>query len=268
MAPARSAARVFFPLDEELGLSSSDLTPHAHEGLVRLAAWVPFEPAAHLLEGLLGVQVSKASTRRFTLQAGEAAVQEWKEQTEKLTQGLPQAPRRAQKQVMSADGAMVPLVGGVWAEVKTLVLGEVHASEAGEAQLQELSYCSRLSDVLGFEQATLLEIQRRGLEQADEVAAVVDGAEWLQEFIDYQRADAVRILDFAHAAEHINALAEAVRAAGHWLPKQWLAGVLHRLKHDGPERVLEHLAHLCQRCSTQEANKHWQYLSQRTEQMQ
>ena len=104
-----------------------------------MAAWVPFEKASHLLEGLLGVQVSKASTRRFTLQAGEAAVQEWEEQTEKLKQDLPQAPRGAERQVMSADGAMVPLVGGVWAEVKTLVVGEVHSCDAGAAQIQELS---------------------------------------------------------------------------------------------------------------------------------
>lgn len=67
MEPARSADRGFFPLDEELDLDGSDLTPQAHEGLVRLASWVPFEPAAQLLEALVGVRVSKSSARRFTL---------------------------------------------------------------------------------------------------------------------------------------------------------------------------------------------------------
>lgn len=268
MEPARSVGKVFFPLDEELGLTSGDLTPHAQEGLVRLAAWVPFGPAAQLLESLVGVRVSKASARRFTLAAGEAALQEWEEQTEELKQSLPQAPTGAQKQVMSADGAMVPLVGGVWAEVKTLVVGKVHVTQAGETAIQELSYCSRLTDVPGFEQATLLETHRRGLEQAEEVAVVTDGAEWLQGFINYQRADALRILDFAHAASYVSAIGDAVRAAGHRLPKQWLEAVLHRLKHEGPARVLAHLERLCQRCTDPEVGKKLQYLSTRTAQMQ
>ena len=90
MEPARNAARGFFPLDEELDLDDSDLTPRAQEGLVRLATWVPFGPAAQLLRALLGVQVSKASARRFTLQAGEAALQEWEQQTEELQRLLPE----------------------------------------------------------------------------------------------------------------------------------------------------------------------------------
>lgn len=76
MEPARIVGRVFFPLDEELGLMSGDLTPHAQEGLVRLATWVPFARATQLLESLIGVQVSKESARRLTLQTGEAALQE------------------------------------------------------------------------------------------------------------------------------------------------------------------------------------------------
>ena len=68
-----------------------------------------------------------------------------------------------------------------------------------------------------------------------------DGAEWLQGLADYHRADAVRILDFAHAAEYINDIGQAVQAAGGRLPARWFQGVLHRLKHQGPTRVLRHL---------------------------
>lgn len=275
MAPVRSVGRVFSPLDEELGLLGGDLTPHAQEGLVRLATWVPFGPAADLLESLLGVRVSKASARRDTLHAGELALRAWDEQTAELQRNLPPAATGAPQQVMSADGAMVPLVGGVWAEVKTLVLGEVAPSTTPvparapqDAQLEHLSYCSRLSDVPGFEQATLLEVQRRGVERAREVAAVTDGAEWLPGFIDYHRADAVRILDFAHAAEYVSAMGELLRDAGHPLPSWWLGAVLHRLKHAGPDRVLLHLARLCRRCPTPEAGKKLQYLSGRRSQMQ
>lgn len=120
----------------------------------------------------------------------------------------------------------------------------------------------------GFERATLLEAHRRGLEHATQVAAVTDGAEWLPGFLAYHRADAVHILDFAHAAEYIHAIGEAVRAAGYHLPPCWLAGVLHRLKHEGPHWLLIHLQHLCQRGHDAEVDKKWQYLSARQSQMQ
>ena len=268
MEPVRNAGKGFFPLDEEVDLTGSELTPQAQEGLVRLASWMPFGEATRLLEALVGVQVSKTSVRRLTLQAREAGVQEWEDQTAALQPELPPASAGASQQVMSADGAMVPLVGGEWAEVKTLVVGEVTVNEAGKARVEHLSYCSRLADVAGFEQATLLETHRRGVEQARQVAAVTDGAQWRQGFIDYQRADAVRILDFAHAAEYVHALGEAVREAGHRLPAGWLDGVLHRLKHDGPERVLLHLARRARRCPTPEVRATWQYLLQRHSQMQ
>ncbi len=86
-------------------------------------------------------------------------------------------------------------------EVKTLAIGEVTRNRRGEGCTQHLSYCSRLGDVASFEAAPVLETHRRGLERAAEVCAVQDGAEWRQGLVDYHRADAVRMLDFAHAAE-------------------------------------------------------------------
>jgi hypothetical protein len=58
------------------------------------------------------------------------------------------------------------------------------------------------------------------------------------------RHDAVRILDFAHASEYVNAIGEEVRTRGGHLPAGWLEGLLHRLKHEGPSRVLKHLCWL------------------------
>src|SRR5207248_9642667 len=52
------------------------------------------------------------------------------------------------------------------------------------------------------------------------------------------------ILDLPHAAEYVNAIGQAVQAAGGRLPTKWLSGMLHRLKHQGPERVLKHLSWL------------------------
>ncbi len=258
----------FFPLDEQLGLLSGGLTPRAEELLVRLSTWMPYESARELLEDLLGVRVSKATARRATMATGQAELAVWEAQVERLKQEAPQAPAGAEKQALSADGAMVHLVGGEWVEVKTLAIGEVTRNRRGEVCTQHLSYCSRLSDATSFEEATLLQTHRRGLSRATEVCAVQDGAEWLQGLTDYHRADAVRILDFAYAAEYINNIGQAVQAAGGRLPAAWLEGVLHQLKHQGPARVLKHLAWLAARDPSQTIQDKLAYLQKREAHMQ
>src|SRR2546426_1311751 len=268
MAPAPSVGEAFFPLDEELGLVSGGLTPRGEETLVRLASWMPFEPARELLEEVLGVRVSKATARRATLRTGEAVLAVWEAQVERLKQEAPQAPDGAEKQAMSGDGAMVHLVGGEWAEVKTLAIGEVTRNKRGEVCTQHLSYCSRLCEAASFTQASLVETHRRGVERAAEVCAVQDGAEWLQGLVDYHRADAVRILDFAHAAEYVNEIGQAVQAAGGRLPATWLKGVLHRLKHQGPQRVLKHLTWLAARYPSSVVQEKLTYLQKREAHMQ
>ncbi len=153
---------LFSPLDEQLGLLDGGLTPRVEETLVRLSSWMPYEAARELLEELLGVQVSKATTRRATLHTGQAALVVWEAQVERLKQEAPQAPVGAEKQALSGDGAMVHLVGGEWAEVKTLAMGEVTRNQRGEFCTQHLSYCSRLGAAAKFEEAPLLETHRRG----------------------------------------------------------------------------------------------------------
>ncbi len=268
MAPALRVGWAFFPLDEQLGLLRAGLTPRAEELLVRLSSWMPYESARELLEELLGVRVSKATACRATLATGQAALLVWEAEVEQLQQEGPEAPAGAEKQALSGDGAMVHLVGGEWVEVKTLALGEVTRTRRGEVCTQHLTYCSRLGDAASFEQATLLHTHRRGLERAVEVCAVQDGAQWLQGLTDYHRADAVRILDFAHAAEYINDIGQAVQAVGGRLPPRWLEGVLHRLKHEGPARVLEHLAWLAARYPSQFMQEKLAYLQKREAHMQ
>jgi len=268
MAPARPVGSAFFPLDEQLGLVSGGLTPRGEETLVRLAAWMPFESARELLQDLVGIRVSKATARRVTLATGEAQLAVCEGEVERLTQEMPQAPVGAEKQAMSADGAFVPLVGGEWAEVKTLVIGTVTRDKHGDICTQDLSSFSRLCDVESFEEAALVETHRRGLERATEVCAVQDGAEWLPGFVDYHRADAVRILDFAHAAGAVSIIGEAVRAGGGHLPAGWLVGVLRRLKHQGPARVLRHLSWLTARYPSPAALEKVAYLQKREAQMQ
>lgn len=222
-------------------MSSAALTPHALEGLVRLATWMPFRWAAEVLASLTGVQVSEATARRWTEAAGAAACAVQSEQADAIRHNLPPAPPGAERLLLSADGAFVPLLHGEWAEVKLLVIGEVAQAAEGRGQTTALSYFAQLAEAEAFSQAALVETHQRGLERAKAVCAVTDGAEWLQGLVDDHRADAVRILDFAHAASYVSQIGQAVQAAGTTLAPTWLTEHLHTLKHDGPADVLSEL---------------------------
>jgi hypothetical protein len=61
---------------------------------------------------------------------------------------------------------------------------------------------------------------------------------------------------------------QAVRAAGGRLPAKWLAGVLHRLKHQGPARVLNHLAWLAARSPSPTLRENLAYVQKREAHLQ
>jgi hypothetical protein len=72
----------------------------------------------------------------------------------------------------------------------------------------------------------------------------------------------------AHAAEYVNAIGQAVQAAGGRLPTTWLTGLLHRLKHQGPARVLKHLAWLAAGSPSPLIREKLAYLQKRETHMQ
>lgn len=152
----------FSPLDETLGLLSGvAFTPWLVESIVRLGTLLPFAQAPEILQHFTGVTVSAATVRRLTEVAGAMQEQVERAEVARLERELPAAPAGPAVQLLSVDGAMAPLVGGTWAEVKTLAIGTVEARATG-VRTQELSYFSRLADAETFTRLATIETQRRG----------------------------------------------------------------------------------------------------------
>ncbi|MHB8573867.1 MAG: hypothetical protein ACYDCQ_00905 [Dehalococcoidia bacterium] len=128
---------------------------------------------------------------------------------------------------------MVPLVGGQWGEVKTLAVGTVEQRRTAATTTPQpvaWSYFSRLADAETFGRQASVETHRRGTATAQVVCAPAAGAVWQQGFLDLQRPDAVRMLAFPHAGEHLG--------AGRMAGQAWVRQVRRELRDGEPAEAL------------------------------
>jgi hypothetical protein len=236
------AAAAFSPLDEELELGTERFDPWLTESVAVLGTVLPFGRVPLVLDRLVRVRVTPETARRVTEAMGRAQVGRETVEAERVRATLPMPAQGPAVQQLSLDGAMVPLVGGEWAEVKTLALGEVTTTAMADGtaatRTTALSYFSRLTDADTFREQARGELYRRGTAVAGVVCAVQDGAEWQQRFVDHHRPDAVRILDFPHAVEHLATVGRAVFGSGTAAYREWLGVQAHTFKHGDPAHVL------------------------------
>jgi hypothetical protein len=221
------------------------LTPWLQASLVRLGSWMPFAHAARELGWLSrapgGALVSESVAARLTEAAGAASVAEQTAASEELERRPTPEPAGPATLQVSADGAMISLVGKQWTEVKTVAIGTVVRESDGEVRAREPSYFSRRADHATLRRLALVETHRRGVGTAGVVVAVQDGADWLQGFVDFHRHDAVRVLDVPHAVEYLTRASHEAFGTGMTATatsKAWLAEQAHARKHAGPDPVL------------------------------
>lgn len=226
------------------------LSPQALDGVVRLGSRMSFDDAAEQLAFFWQVELGEETVRRATEGAGAALVALQDAEVVELEATLPEPPGGPAVLQVSQDGAMVPLVGGQWAEAKVAAIGAVvvappaQPGEDAAVHTRDLSYFARMAEAPSFARGLRTEVHRRGVQTAGTVVAVNDGAPWIQGVLDTYRRDAVRILDFPHAVEHLTLAAHATWGAEHPAARAWVDTHAHLLKHAGPTPVLAALRDL------------------------
>lgn len=202
----------FFPLDDQLGLLPGPWSPRLQQIVTLLGTLLPFGQVPDLVRLVRGVAISRASVRRVTETAGQTLAAIELADAERIRTKQPPDPVGAARQQVSVDGAMVPIVGGEWREVKTMVIGALETG--GPGKTGQLSYVSRILEADRFAELATGELHRRGTFAAETVVAVTDGAAWCQQFYAYHLPGAIRILDFPHAVEHLARAAQTCFGPG------------------------------------------------------
>ncbi len=214
------------------------------------------------------VPVSAETVRRTTERAGAVQVAIEDAALVELEVEAPPVPEGPAIQQVGADGAMVPLVAGEWAEVRTAAIGTV-AEDGPEPHAPDVAYFSRLCDAKTFQRMDSLPLHRAGTEHARVGCAVMDGPDWFQQFCDLLCPDAARILDFPHAVEHLSTVPQAVHGPGTPEVSEWLGVHCARLKEGEIDAVIAAIRALSARTAEapEVGRREAAYLTRRTGQM-
>ena len=220
-----------------------------HERELRLGGWMPFGRCVKEMKWFCGIDVSKSQVREATEAAGAGYVAMQSAEAENIARTALGVTKAETPELLSmnVDGSMVQLVNGNWVEVKTMVISEVNPrsnkakDKASEVQSSNHSYFSRTMEAKNYINAALVESERRGVLNCERVCAITDGAEWIQTFISAHRPDAIRILDFYHAAEYLAKAGQAFYGEGDPKFKGWYDKQRHELRHGEADKVMKAL---------------------------
>jgi hypothetical protein len=231
------------PADAELHVEAAELTPAARE-LVALAGTLSSfaEAAEKVLPKLAGVRVSESTAERATEAAGtalgkrlaageafgDAGPWRWSKDATGRTVGY-----------VSLDATGVGIQGpnGAAAEGRMADVGLIFdpGPDGRPGRMRALAGLYSL-DQLGPQMRR--QAGQVGLDAADVWVGLTDGGAGLDEFLRVYFPRAELVLDFYHAAEHLNDLAQALHpaddAAAGALAGRWC----HQLKHAGGPALL------------------------------
>jgi hypothetical protein len=231
------------PWDAALRLTAGDLTPAA-EQLVSLAGSLASfaEAAGKVLPRLAGLTLAESTAERTTegggtrlgarRAAGEvfAAARDWPWPADA-------AGRTCAYVSVDATGVGIQGPGGCAAEGRMAYVGLIFSPGAGgqparERVLAGLYELPELGAQLRRQGAQV------GMDRAEVWVALTDGGAGLEEFMGVYFPRAECVLDFYHAAEHLNDLAKALDPGGH---EERAAAWCHTLKHAGGAALVAQL---------------------------
>jgi hypothetical protein len=234
------------PRDGGLGLAGSDLSRGATEVVALAGALGSFAEAAEkTLPKLSGLRVSESTAERVTERIGA-------EVGTRLASG--QTFGRASKWAWTADaegktcayvaadltGVRMQGEGGSVADGRMAAVGMIwNAGEPGRVRYA----CGLVGGLAALADPLRRQGRQVGMDRAERWVGISDGGVGIEDWLrtNFPRVEAV-ILDFYHAAEHLNDWAKA------WHPEddaaaRTLAGTwCHRLKHQGGRVTLAALA--------------------------
>ncbi len=231
-----------FPLDAALGVVGTTLTPAVQEAVAWADAEMAYDRAARFLERVAGLSLSKDTHETLAGELGQAVQPKALERARAAWEPLPPA----EDFYITCDGLKVNTLQG-WKEPKLGAVFRAHPDEEGKPIRGPTRYVAHLEPAESFGERLWQLAEALGLRRAKRVAVLGDGAVWIWNLASFFFPDAVQIVDFYHAVEHLGDLAKAFWGEGTAEAKRWLESAKSLLWHGKIAALLRLLKRLAPR---------------------
>ena len=222
----RRCAAGRIPKDSQLDIEGTSFSPGVRRMMSRVGSKESFEEGQKDLEELAGVVVTTKQVERVSEQVGAEAEQQFEPQRARAADNVVPLKPMA-KLYIAYDGTGVPVV-------KRETEGRAGKQDQGQAKTREAkvgcvftqtkldaeghpvrdegstSYVGAIETSEKFGHRIYAEAQRRGLEQAQTVVVLGDGAAWIWNLADEHFPNAFQIVDLYHARQHLAELSKLV----------------------------------------------------------
>lgn len=259
--PEEKKRQGYAPLDLKLGLNNHAVTPSLQKGLTALGIEAPFAKAERLLRELTRTtvaprtieDVAEHAGRNLRDEAHNRQAEAWSVfegpscQTSKKKKGPVSGTLDKWNDVPGPERLYVQMDGGRlnttqgWKEPKVAVFfkGDDIAEVSRERrEIIKKEYIASMADIDGFEKCVWEAGLRWGAPKAHEIIFLGDGAKGFQNRAEQLFPEAVQILDWYHAAEHLWELGRSWYGVGTKKLKNWATPLLDMLWEGQVDEVL------------------------------
>jgi hypothetical protein len=245
-----------FPLDVELDIENTELSPGVRRMLATVGHEAPFQQGREQMELLAGLSLTTKAVERTAEAVGEDI--EVRQQGElrralQLALPIPMGPRIPILYV-EMDGTGIPVVhketegrvgkDGQPAHTREAKLGcvftQTTVDEEGYPLRDEAStsYVGAIESCEEFGRRLYAEAWQRGWARAEKKVVLGDGAEWIWNQASLHFPDAIQIVDLYHAREHLWSLGAKLYPNDSPLQKRWVMVRKDKLDEGKIERLV------------------------------
>lgn len=209
----------YCPKDKALDIEGTSLSPGVRRIMGRVGAYRPFGLGHEDIKEMAGIDVTAKEVERVSHKLGCEAEEFMKEEGEKSSLDKVIPIKTVSKMYICMDGTGVPVV-------KAEVFGRRGKGEDGQAKTREAklgciftqttvdeegkpvrdegstSYVGAIETAEEFGRRVYAEAKGRGIDRAETVSVIGDGAPWIWNIADEHFYGATQIIDLYHAREH------------------------------------------------------------------
>lgn len=249
------------PKDRALDIEWTSFSPGVRRIMGRVGAYRPFGLGHEDIKEMVGIEVNAKEIERMSHRLGQQAEEFLQGQAEMLSADKVIPIKSVPKMYVCMDGTGVPVV-------KTEVMDRQGKGENGEAKTREAklgciftqtmvdkdghpvrdedstSYTGAIEMAEDFGKRMYAEAKCRGIEGAETVCVIGDGAPWIWNIADEHFYGAIQIIDLYHAREHYWNVAKAVFGNDRKKLEPWTEKRCEELDNGKVERVIEAIRRL------------------------